>query len=243
MRPCNGIVLLPLLGAVCEPPQPDAGPTECYFGERGAAPEMELAYRTVDGDAAVLRDGDEVPLILPPQGGKVLLVGFRARNVDLCDLALRASVHDTCTATDGNDGRVVGLEGRPVTLSPGDDGWAYPERPDTLNNWANIPACPNNAFTRDIDGQPYLLRVRMIERSTGRATTLDSTIVPACAEPEAFAECDCTCDGDYFLGAECGAAGPGSDGDVSDPPPGECPGVAGDAGAADAGAFDAGESG
>ena len=236
------LLLFPLLGAVCDPPQPDAGPrVECFVGERGAAPEMELAYRTVDGDVAVLADGGEVPLILPPQGGKVILVGFRARNVDLCDLAVRASVHDTCTATDGNDGRVVGLEGRPVTLIEGDDGWGVPEDPHTLNNWANIPLCPNNAFTRDIDGQPYLLRVRMIERSSGRATTSSATITPVCAEPEALAECDCTCDADYFLGAACGDAGPGSDDDVNDPPPGACPVAGGgDAGVPDGGTTDAG---
>lgn len=254
----------PLVGAAsCEPPpKTDAGPVECFFGTRGAEPEMELLLRTVDGGVDVLDEGDDVPLILPPQGGKVILVGFRARNVDLCDLATRASVHDSCTATEGNAGRVVGLEGRPIRLIPGDDGWAYPEKPETLTNWANVPMCPNNAFTRDLDGQPYMLRLRMIELGTGRATTIERTIVPVCAEPEALAECECTCDADYFLGADCAAdGGPGADGDADDPAPGECPvppvdggpvsdagptdgggddGGAGDAGAPDAGTADAG---
>ncbi len=61
-------------------------PIECFYGDESAAPEGELVYRTVDEQMATLQDGQEVPMILPPQGGKVILVGARVRNMDLCSL-------------------------------------------------------------------------------------------------------------------------------------------------------------
>jgi hypothetical protein len=233
-----------VVGAACEPPVVDAGPEAgCagFFGDEDAEPVVELYQRTLDGGIVPIAEGGEVPLILPPQGGKVILVGVRAKNVDLCALSITAAVHDECTAVDGGFGRIVGREGRPLHLEAADDGWAYPIAPDTLTNWANVPMCPNTAFPRDMDGEPYLLRIRIVDGSvTPRRTALaEAHITPVCAEPRNLAECQCQCDKDYVLGQQCGDdadGGRGDDGDVDDPPPGTCPRPPDDAGSpADAG--------
>ncbi len=222
--------------ASCEPVKtdgPDAGfedafvPCEDFFGDEAQEAQVQLVYRTVDGGVAVMDENTEIPLLLPPQGGKVLLIGVRARNLDLCALGISTAIHDECTALDGGFGRIVGREGRPLRLVPSDDGWAYPDRPDTLTNFSNVPACPNSAFSRDIDGEPYLVRARLLDRSSlpQRDYIAEAHIIPVCAEPEHLGECTCQCDADFILGQECAElpdGGAGDDGDIGDPAPGAC---------------------
>src|SRR5687767_14346260 len=75
----------------------------CVVGDLSAEPEVELVYRTVGGTMEALGDGTAVPLQTPPQGGKVIYVGVRVKNVDLCGASLQAAVRDPCT------NRVLGI--------------------------------------------------------------------------------------------------------------------------------------
>jgi hypothetical protein len=110
-----------------------SGGLDCAIGNPSGAPEITLVTRTVDGRAVPLADGGEIPLIEPPQGGKVVFVGARARNV-ACVVQVFASLRDEAS------GRIVGSEGRPVKLTPAADGWGEPEHPTELSNYANVPA-------------------------------------------------------------------------------------------------------
>ena len=58
---------------------------------------------------APVTDGGSLPLIVPPQGGEVLIIGVRALNVDGCPLTLSTSLALP-------NGVVAAFERRPVTL-------------------------------------------------------------------------------------------------------------------------------
>lgn len=213
-------------GADCDvAPTPDAGiepepVPPCIIGDENAAAEIVLVYRTVDGEVADVVDNGEVPLILPPQGGKVTLVGVRAKNVT-CRLLLNANLSNSLCG-----GNIIGLEGRPVDLEVRDDGFGYPAAPDTLQNYVNIPVCPTFTSTRDGDGHPYVLQlrateVRRLDEETARTHVLNATVTPVCAEPEIFDDCSCECDADLVLGVDRAEQCPGiHDNDIE---PGTCP--------------------
>lgn len=185
-------------------------PKSCFFGDPSAAPELSILLRQPDGNLVFAKEGSTAPLIKPPQLGKVIFVGARARNLDICGLKVTASLRDECT------GRILGLEGRPVTLQPDADGWAVPRNPLDIANFSNLPACPTAAATRDVEGESYLLRLRVEDRK-GRKAEAKLHVVPVCAEPEVEGECKCECDGHYILGEPCTAEPDGG------PAPGTCP--------------------
>lgn len=214
MRTRNTILValsaLSALGADCDSiDNPDGGPGEgegevvedCIIGDPDApadAAELALVYRTVDGQIADLADGDEVPLILPPQGGKVTLIGVKAKNVT-CRLLLNGGLSDSLCG-----GSIIGREGRPVELEEGEGGFGFPAAPDTLQNYVNIPVCPTFGSTRDGDGQPYVLELRATEarrqgEDTARTHVLSATVTPVCAEPDILEDCRCECDADLIL--------------------------------------------
>lgn len=213
-------------GADCDvAPTPDAGiepepVPPCIIGDENGEAELELIYRTVDGEVADLIDNGEVPLILPPQGGKVTLIGVRAKNVT-CRLLLNGNLSNSLCG-----GGPIGLDGKPVNLELRDDGFGYPAAAETLQNYVNIPVCPTFSSTRDGDGQPYALQVRATEvrrldEETARTHVLTATVTPVCAEPEIFDLCRCDCDADKVLGVPDEEQCPGiNDNDIE---PGTCP--------------------
>src|SRR3712207_1673594 len=80
----------------------------CFVGDSSSAMEFEVVYRTVQGEVERANEMGKIPLIQPPQGGKVLLVGVRARNLDPCSLIISTALVDP--ASDA----VVALERRPI---------------------------------------------------------------------------------------------------------------------------------
>jgi len=165
----------------------------CFVGDLTAQPEIEIVHRTASGTVAITRA--LVPLLNPPQGGKVLLVGVRAKNLDGCPLQISASLRDPC-----ND-RVLALERRPVSLEASPDGWAAPARPLELDNFSNLPGCPRSDNDRPIADQPYLLRVTVTDKE-GRTAEATRMIEPYCgAEPEHAATCACECRSRFDRGA------------------------------------------
>ena len=208
----------------CEPPEPepDAGPQDCFVGDPEQAPELQLVYRTAEGDLADLVEGAEVPLIVPPQGGMVVAIGARLRNVNICGLQMSALLRDTCTD------RILGREGRPIHLEKSAEGWALPIAPSRLDNYVNINACPNLVSSRDLDQEPYQLELRAVNLNTDLSMTSQLTLTTVCGEPDAERLCECQCDADYVLGRDdCYAADAGAalwrpDPDV---PPGTCPDI------------------
>jgi hypothetical protein len=170
--------------------------TDGIVGDLDAPPEVEILVRDADGNARLAEDMEPIDLILPPQGGKVLLVAPRVRNMDACSMRVTATLRDECT------NRILGLEARPLRFAPTDDGWAVPVNPQLVSNWSNVPACPSAAAVRDIEGEPYLLTIT-VEDSDGRTASASRRVVPTCAEAEHLERCLCECDGSYRLGEIC----------------------------------------
>src|SRR5262245_31652631 len=99
---------------------PDDEVKECFVGDPAMPAEIEPVFRDVDNTMKPLAEGGQIPLILPPQGGKVMVVGVRAKNLDGCPLTIATSIRDTCSNS------IIALENRPVTLEEGSDGWLAP---------------------------------------------------------------------------------------------------------------------
>jgi hypothetical protein len=192
MRAAAALALL--LAACGDDAPPDAG--LCAVGDVSADPELELVYRTADGTMAPLAEGTVVPLLTPPQGGKVIYVGARGKNVDLCGASLQAALRDPCTD------RVLGIERRPIAWRLADDGFAEPAQPQEISDYANLPLCPNAGSSEDLDGHPAQLEIRFYEPG-GRVTERILSITPTCADDEVPMLCRCECDADYELGFEC----------------------------------------
>lgn len=198
-------------GAACESGPPDGGEpdggtpiVECFYGDEGAAPVGELVFLDEDSQLQTLEPGQAVPTLLPPQGGKVILVGARVRNMDLCSLQANGGVFDDCQ----RPARIIGREGRGLRMVENDViGFAEPLDPTTLTNYVNIPLCGNFSSSRDIDGEPYRVEIRLSDRAR-RSLVLSADITPFCAgvpgaDDGVFAQCECECDADYAFDRTC----------------------------------------
>lgn len=163
----------------------------CQVGDPTLEPELQIVVPR--GGLVELADGDVLTMTQPPQGGMIALVGLRVRNVDTCGATVQAALIDPC------DQHVLGVERRPVTFRLADDGFAEPAQPDELSDFANLATCPNSVGSRDVDGQPYDLEVRLYEAS-GRTTTRRISVTPTCGDDE---WCRCQCDADYVNGGDC----------------------------------------
>jgi hypothetical protein len=216
------------LAAECDGdgPAPDAGPDDvCIIGDPTAPAQIEFVYRDADGVVKPLTDGQEIPLMLPPQGGKVVYLGIRAKNVT-CTVQLNAGFFDDCR----DPPIIFAREARPVELREGASGFGEPINDPTdpfVPNLLNIPTCPSFAASRDQDNVPTRFELRVTEalrpgEGDNRRHVFSGTVVPVCGEPEIFDKCHCECDADYIIGVpdeeQCGQI------HDNDPEPGTCPG-------------------
>jgi hypothetical protein len=170
--------------------------TGCFVGTPDQAPELVLVHQTADGALATVVDGAPIPLVQPPQGGEVLLVGVRARNIDGCPLTLSTSLAIPQSSV------VAAFERRPVTLELASDGWLQPKRPDALSNFSNLPSCPIAGLARAVERESYELTIA-VEDQAGRKAQVSATVVPSCDGNLTPSLCHCLCSADYVLGSAC----------------------------------------
>jgi hypothetical protein len=190
-----------LLCACPEDPPPPPGEEGCFTGDKEAAPEMIIVHKTFSGTIAVTLAEGPVPMIEPPQGGRVMFIAARARNMNGCPIKLTTAFRDQC------NGRVMGLEARDIILKPNAEGWLEPEFPEELANYSNLAACPKANADRNINNEPYRLEVRLEDRYGRVAEATLENIRPYCAEAAIETECKCLCRAKYVLG-ECPGEGP-----------------------------------
>jgi len=189
---CTGLAALAAChgGGEASPP-----PSGCFSGDATAAPLLALVRQAADGGLAPVTDGDMVPLVVPPQGGEVLLIGVRALNIDGCPLTMSTSL---VLST----GVVAAFERRPVNLRLAEDGWLQPASPSGLANFANLPACPIAGLGQSIDGVSSQLVVDVEDRA-GRRGHAAATILPTCEGDATSGHCRCLCAAGYVLGDVC----------------------------------------
>ena len=168
----------------------DASPN-CIAGDPQQALELQVVYRSTGSFMPV--GAAPIPLIQPPQGGQVLYIGVRARNIAGCSVTINTALVDTTTRA------VVSLESRPIFLELGTDGWLQPRQPTAASNYSNLPACPRANLTRPIDGQTYELQVVLTDEQ-GRVGRASMNIVPTCGGATL---CHCQCAQNYMLGMPC----------------------------------------
>jgi hypothetical protein len=198
------------------------GPT--IIGDPDATAELEIVYRTVEGELALLTDGTALPLIQPMQGGKVSYVAVRGKNVT-SRVQLTVGVFEECSEPPV----AVALESRPSQLVDDGTGTAVPTNNPAdvvVGNMSNVPMCPRFSAGRDIDDNPYLLQVRVLEqRRVGedepRVHELEAHVVPFCAEALNQEDCLCECDAGFSLLVPKEEQCPGIH--IDDPPDGQCP--------------------
>lgn len=172
------------------------GGESCFVGDDSLPVEIEPLFRNADGEIEMLEDGDILPLITPPQGGKVAFIGVRARNIDGCPLRIDTALFDPETE------EVVSLERRPIRLKPTMDGWLLPLLPNSIANYSNLPACPRAGLAHDIHGEPYRLEIVVTDKKN-RTAAAELDVIPTCAEPAFYERCRCECRADYELGQVC----------------------------------------
>lgn len=171
-------------------------PVTCTIGDPALPIELELlAHDAGAGISHLQAPRSAVPLVFPDQGGEVLLIGARARNLAACSATMTTSLRDPCTH------EIVTVDVRPVLLTDTADGWAAPDA-DHRSQWANLAVCPNAAATRDLQGQHYQLEV-VLETTDGRRAEASMEVVPTCAADDT--SCLCQCQAGYDLGDECPA--------------------------------------
>ena len=175
-----------------------------FLGSDAAAPEFDIQVVEADESVAPLTNGDAVPMIFPPQGGRVIFVGVHATNVDGCALQLTGALRDLTTQEVRVDSRTVDLiptgDGYGVSGVPGDAGAA------NIADFSNIPVCPNEWSPTNIYGTVYGLEVTIQDRE-GRTLTNKIQVTPQCGQPENLEECLCICKGGYILGESCADGG------------------------------------
>jgi hypothetical protein len=204
--------------AGCPGTDPDPPPDECaagFLGDRNKEPVIELRAIGVDGTSAPIGDGDDVALILPPQGGRVSFIGIRATNLEACGLQLIGAIRDLSS-------RRVMVDGRTLNLNATGDGWGTTGTASTdlsdvasISNFANVPICPNQWADTDAFDQPFEIEVRLTDKS-GRKATKTARVVPRCAEAKNRDECLCICKRGYVLGQVCAPSDAGSDAALPD---------------------------
>jgi hypothetical protein len=198
-----------------DPPVVDAGPEAAfdatsvcatgYLGDPAKEIEIELRALRADGTDVALADGQDLAVILPPQGGRVVFVGVRARNLDGCAVQVTGALRDLGSKQIRLDGRTVNLRSEP-------DGWGTTgqgtvtniEDSAALGDYSNIPLCPNQWAEVDVFDQPFELEVLVQDR---RKKTMKKviTVTPRCSEPGAKeTACRCLCKRGYVLGETCG---------------------------------------
>jgi hypothetical protein len=191
-----------LAAAACSSP---SRPTEqCFLGDAGGAPDFDMQVILADDTVAIIQDGGAIPMLLPPQGGRVLFVGVRATNIDGCALQLTGVLRDLTTQR-------VTLESRTINLTPTGDGWgasaaSVASLSAAISSFSNIPVCPNQWSAVDLYGHAYGLEVTILDRER-RQLTKQIQVTPECAQPENLGECLCICRAGYVLGQACGDAG------------------------------------
>jgi len=180
-----------------------------YVGDPNVPMELNVVALGPDGTLVPIEDGSDVTLVLPPQGGRVVFAGVRARNVNPCGVRLSGALRDPVS-------KQVRLDSRIINLQIADDGYGQSDVGDIFT-FANIAACHNLWSAQDLMDAPYELTVSLTDKDDRKETKVWQ-VTPRCNEPGLIDECRCICAADYVLGMACYATPDGGPTDASPEP-------------------------
>lgn len=189
-------------------PVPDASPV-CgldYLGDRTKDIDFTMSIVGEDAIDRPIKDGDDVPLVLPPQGGRVVFVGVRATNLDPCAVQLTGAIRDMSTKQVRVDSRTINLI--PDGKGYGSSGSSSQSINAAVSSYSNIPVCPNQWASANVFDTQYELEVTLKDHDK-RTMTKTLHVTPRCVEPSNVGklECQCICQVNYVLGQLCVADG------------------------------------
>lgn len=187
-----------------DPPE-DAGSdaSSCgfdYVGDPDADVELEIVTLDPEYKAHPLANGGDASILVPPQGGRVIFVGVRAKNLDPCAVKVSGAVRDPATMATRLDQRTINLE-------PTADGWAASDETD-ISTFSNVPVCSNSWASTDVYDQTFKVIVSVKDRS-GKSGTATLDLVPRCDEVKVVdgqdiqKDCLCICKLGYVTGQSC----------------------------------------
>jgi hypothetical protein len=156
---------------------------------------LPAQFTEIDMPMRMLAEGDPIDLWPAPQGGHVVLIAAKVKNL-IGDTAL---LH--VQARYPNTPFIVALEARPVKFVPvpGEPGTMQPDL-RTRTQVAHIPLCPDYD-PMDIVDRPLEFAITLTtmseEPQTGAATL---ELYPNCAASGDEPFCQCECKANYYLG-------------------------------------------
>jgi hypothetical protein len=212
MRALAGFLAVAALAGCSTPsPAPAVPCSPGFLGDPSMPLDFEITGVTASYDAVPLADGGAVAILVPPQGGRVVFAGVRATNVNGCGLQLTGALRDTPS-------NQVRFDSRTINLIPTGDGWGTTGTlgasvSGTISNFANIPVCPNQWSTRNVNDNDYVLEVTVTD-SGGRTMQKDIRVTPSCGNDENTVFCHCVCQTGYILGNGCPAPTDAGEGDA-----------------------------
>jgi hypothetical protein len=166
----------------------------CPIGDVSSPAELQILHLDANFSVIETQPMAEVPLLPAPQGGWLVLLGVRAKNIDGCHATLKTALVSTC------DNQILQVDSRPTHLDMGADGWGV----SSLTTFGNLPVCPDHTATRDLYNVPHNVIVS-IEDTDGQKATASLTVVPTCASDAPL--CLCECDRDYVDDNHCPVIG------------------------------------
>jgi hypothetical protein len=210
VRACAAAVVLGaalVAGSIGCSPSPQADPCPGAMLGDGGAPDFDMLIVSSDYTVRGLSEGDVVPVMLPPQGGRVIFVGVRATNVCAKGVQITGALRDLTT-------RQVRVDSRTTNLVPAADGWGLSAPvgsvvSDQISDFSNVPVCPNQWASSDVYGHDFGLEVTIADK-LGRTLTKKIVVSPECGEPASSAQCLCICKAGYILGEACDGGADGS---------------------------------
>ena len=206
MLPNHSLLLITLAFVpticACSPPPPEpsedagiiGGCTLPYVGDPNAPMEVEVVALGPNGKLHPITDGSDITLMFPPQGGRVVFAGVRARNVNPCGVRLAGALRDPMS-------KQVRIDNRIINLQIASDGYGQSNIADIFT-FANIAACPNQWSDQDLMDVPYELTLSLTDKDERKVTQVIQ-VIPRCDEPGQIGGCRCQCDADYVLGMPC----------------------------------------
>jgi hypothetical protein len=192
----------PLLAGVAgcsegsDPPEPDGG-SGCdldYLGDPDLPMVIEPVFMAPDESVVPLADGDTLPLVFPPQGGRVVFVGVRATNLLPCGVKLTGAARDLVTGQ-------LRFDARTMNFVPGPDGKGGSIEGD-LSTFSNVPICPNQWASVDAFDQTFGIEIQVQDRDGKKGEVMLQAKL-ACAEPANEEGCKCICKEGYTTDQVC----------------------------------------
>lgn len=165
-----------------------------YLGDPSLPIEMEPVFMAPDESVQPLADGATVPLVFPPQGGRVIFIGVRATNLSPCGAKLTGAARDLTTGQ-------IRFDARPLNLAVGPDGKGGSIAGD-LSSFSNVPICPNQWASTNAFDETFGIEIQLQDRDGKKAEiTLQAKL--SCAEPANEEGCKCICKEGYTTDQIC----------------------------------------